>query len=306
MTVRRVSYTKNGLKKDGRLIMNKYTSVSYEWLDWIIESLENGHSPLTLVGSMVEKGYDELVADQLVARLAKMRNSNLKILDEISDNYIYESPRITIKENVIHTSDRDIQVIARLEKPVVVVLDNMLSAEECDAMVVHAKAKELTRSVVVDSQTGNQSVDPVRTSSGTFLHFNESELISRLDQRIAQVMNCPIQNGEEIQILNYKVGKEYKPHYDYFNNHSGSGAQLGNGGQRISTLVIYLNDVVAGGETIFPKIGLSVVPKKGSAVYFEYCNSFGQVNPLTLHGGAPVIQGEKWIATKWMRQEQRN
>lgn len=79
--------------------------------------------------------------------------------------------------------------------------------------------------------------------------------------------------------------------------------QLINGGQRVSTLIMYLNDVVSGGETIFPKIGLSIVPKKGSAaaVYFEYSNSLGQVDPLTLHGGSPVVQGEKW-----MRQQRRN
>ena len=47
---------------------------------------------------------------------------------------------------------------------------------------------------------------------------------------------------------------------------------------------------------------LSIAPKKGSAMYFEYCSSKNEVNPLTLHAGMPVIKGEKWIATKWMRQ----
>lgn len=72
--------------------------------------------------------------------------------------------------------------------------------------------------------------------------------------------------------------------------------------RRVSTLVIYLNDVEGGGETMFPEVGLSVTPKKGSAVYFEYCNSLGQIDPLSLHCGVPVTAGEKWIATKWMRQ----
>ena len=65
---------------------------------------------------------------------------------------------------------------------------------------------------------------------------------------------------------------------------------------------MYLNDVAEGGETTFPSIHLTVSPKKGSAVYFEYCNSRGQVDPLSLHAGQPVLQGEKWIATKWMRE----
>jgi prolyl 4-hydroxylase len=70
----------------------------------------------------------------------------------------------------------------------------------------------------------------------------------------------------------------------------------------VSTLIAYLNDVEQGGETVFPKLGLAVIPQRGNAVYFEYCNSRGQVDHATLHGGNPVISGEKWLATKWMRE----
>ncbi len=65
---------------------------------------------------------------------------------------------------------------------------------------------------------------------------------------------------------------------------------------------MYLNDVADGGSTVFPELKLTVGPKKGAGVYFEYCNARGQVDPLTLHGGLPVLDGEKWIATKWVRQ----
>jgi prolyl 4-hydroxylase len=51
-----------------------------------------------------------------------------------------------------------------------------------------------------------------------------------------------------------------------------------------------------------PSILLSGDAKKGAAAYFEYFNSLGQVDPLSLHAGAPVIAGEKWSATKWMRE----
>ena len=72
-------------------------------------------------------------------------------------------------------------------------------------------------------------------------------------------------------------------------------------GQRLSTLIVYLNDVIEGGETVFPEVGLSVVPRRGNGLYFEYTNSRMQVDLKSAHGGAPVIQGEKWIVTKWMR-----
>jgi prolyl 4-hydroxylase len=67
-------------------------------------------------------------------------------------------------------------------------------------------------------------------------------------------------------------------------------------------LIAYLNDVESGGETAFPKLGLMVAPQRGNAVYFEYGNSQSQVDPSSLHAGKLVQSGEKWVATKWMRQ----
>lgn len=120
---------------------------------------------------------------------------------------------------------------------------------------------------------------------------------------IAELMDCPVDRGEGLQVLHYDGGGEYRPHFDYFPPHDpGSAAQMATGGQRVSTLVMYLNDVPKGGATVFPKLGLEVCPAKGAAVYFEYTNSLGQVDPMTLHAGALVEAGEKWIVTKWMRQ----
>ena len=174
--------------------------------------------------------------------------------------------------------------------------------EECNELIRLSRIK-LQRSTIVDPASGKETVIQERSSYGTFFANNETEFISKLERRIAAVMQWPAENGEGLQILNYKVGAEYKSHYDYFPpGDPGSAVHLAKGGQRVSTLVIYLNDVEEAGETMFPEIGLSVTPKKGSAVYFEYCNSKGQVDPLSLHCGVPVVAGEKWIAPKWMRQ----
>ena len=74
------------------------------------------------------------------------------------------------------------------------------------------------------------------------------------------------------------------------------------GGQRICTLLIYLNDVHEGGETTFPKIDLKISPKKGAAIYFHYSNHIGQTDRQSLHRSVPVLNDEKWVATKWIRQ----
>lgn len=218
--------------------------------------------------------------------------------------YVLEPSRVCAG-NVIHTSDREIHVVMRLTKPEVIVLADLLTAEECDELV-RLSAPKIQRSTAIDADTGQPTIIANRTSHGTFFHLNETDFIARLDRRIAEVMNWPLENGEGIQILNYGIGGEYRPHFDYFPpQQAGSTKPLREGGQRTATLIMYLNDVEEGGATIFPEIGLSVLPRKGQAVYFSYFNSLGQVDPLTLHGGAPVSKGEKWIATKWMRQWRR-
>ncbi|MBP6717471.1 MAG: 2OG-Fe(II) oxygenase [Rhodoferax sp.] len=269
-------------------------SLSQEWQAWIVENLARGCSVTSLTERMVLNHFDAAVARESIARALHDATSIAP--------YGYETSRFPATGNVIHTPDRNVRVSARVFKPVVAVLDDLLSAEECDELIRLSRIK-LKRSTTVDPVSGQETVIKARTSYGAFFAANETEFIATLEKRIAAVMHWPAENGEGLQILNYQVGAEYKPHYDYFPPADpGSAAHLAKGGQRVSTLVMYLNDVQAAGETTFPEVGLSVTPKKGSAVYFEYCNSKGQVDPLSLHCGVPVVAGEKWIATKWMRQ----
>jgi prolyl 4-hydroxylase len=112
-----------------------------------------------------------------------------------------------------------------------------------------------------------------------------------------------VEQGEPLQILHYGLKGEYLPHHDYFDpNDPGSPVILKTGGQRIATLVMYLNTPEEGGATHFPELDLDVKARKGSAVYFEYMNKNGQLDSRSLHAGMPVLKGEKWVATKWLRE----
>ena len=134
-----------------------------------------------------------------------------------------------------------------------------------------------------------------------FPQFPQDPVLRRVEQRIADLTGIPVPHGEAMQVLWYQVGAEYAPHYDYFSPSTPGGvAALSRGGQRLATFIMYLNTPEAGGETIFPKANLSVTPKKGAALLFYNCLPSGETDPLTLHGGAPVKKGEKWIATKWL------
>ncbi|MGM9987706.1 MAG: 2OG-Fe(II) oxygenase [Bacillaceae bacterium] len=192
--------------------------------------------------------------------------------------------------NTIVTEDREIQIISRIEEPLVVVLANVLSDEECEALIEMSRNTMKRSKIGVSRQTNN-----IRTSCGTFLEACET--VTTIEKRIASIMNVPVEHGEGLHILKYTVGQEYKAHYDFFAENSAAATN-----NRISTLVMYLNHVEEGGETFFPKLNFSISPKRGMAVYFEYFYQDSSLNNLTLHGGSPVTKGEKWVATQWIRR----
>ena len=188
--------------------------------------------------------------------------------------------------------DRIITAEVLNELPLIIKFNNVLNDDECDTLIKNALDR-LER-----SKLANKEVSQIRTSSGMFFGENESPFISEIEQRISQLMHIPVEHAEGLQVLHYEPSQEFKTHFDYFGEHHPSYKN-----NRISTLVMYLNNVEKGGETTFPNLGIQVKPEKGSAVYFEYFYIDSHVNELTLHSGEPVIQGEKWVATQWMRKQ---
>lgn len=159
----------------------------------------------------------------------------------------------------------------------------------------------LSRSLTVDTKTGGEELNASRTSQGMFFERLESALVQRIESRIAKLLHWPARNGEGLQVLRYGKDAEYRPHHDYFDPaEPGTQKILKRGGQRVGTLIIYLNDPEKGGATVFPELGLRVKPKRGQAVFFSYNEPLPSTR--TLHGGEPVLVGEKWIATKWLRE----
>jgi prolyl 4-hydroxylase len=190
-----------------------------------------------------------------------------------------------------------------MQRPAAVLLDGFLTEEECAGLVALAQPR-LTRSSVVDPVTGRDVVAGHRSSDGMFFRRGETALIERIESRIALLTGHPAEHGEGLQMLHYETGAESTPHYDYLMPGSDANrASVARSGQRVGTLLMYLNDVEAGGETVFPQCGWSVVPRRGQAFYFEYGNGRGQCDPLSLHASLPVRSGDKWVATKWIRTQ---
>lgn len=73
-------------------------------------------------------------------------------------------------------------------------------------------------------------------------------------------------------------------------------------GDRVATFMIYLNNVLAGGNTAFPRMGAFAAPSQGDAAFWYNLLPSGQSDEATLHGGCPVLQGSKWVANKWIHE----
>ncbi len=275
--------------------MKSHLPIRPELREWILSTTRAGHSVEAVLKLMHDTGYDPRQSRSIVAAVLKMPIAAL-------DTHIQtpkhpgrrtrhpEAPQVTVDGRAIH-------VALSVESPTLRVLNNLLSHDECDALIEEAKPR-LQRAKTVDS-TGKQQVDARRTSEGMFFGIGESPLIKRIEKRIATLLSIPVDHGEGLQVLHYLPGQQYEPHHDWFDpEQPGFAAVTAKGGQRIASLVMYLNTPEEGGGTAFPEVGLTVTALRGSAVYFAYDTG----DTASLHAGLPVSKGEKWIATKWLRE----
>ena len=225
-------------------------------------------------------------------------------MSEVAQQRVPE-PSVGGSPTTIYVGGHPVAVQMSLRFPRIILFNNFLTYEECDTMIWNAR-KSISKSTVVDHNTGVSVEHAARTSSGTHFPKHLNSFIDTIDQRIADLLNWPLERGEALQILKYEVGQEYKPHHDYFmptaDGITKPALSLERSGQRVATFIMYLNTPERGGGTIFPELGLEITPSAGSALFFSYPNLFYGRN--TLHGGTPVIAGEKWIATKWLRERE--
>lgn len=291
--------------------------VTPELRTWIVEQAQAGHSAESVLKAMLASGWNEDVAvdameETLRSHLARQQapaaaEPVVAVPVEQPAAVADLPPAVTVPEPDLGDSplyldagDRRVAILQAMHNPRVVVFGNLLSDEECDQLIALARPK-LARSLTVQAKTGGEEVNADRTSNGMFFQRGENDLVRRIEERIGRLLNWPVENGEGLQILHYTPGTEYKPHYDYFDPaEPGTPTILKRGGQRVGTLVMYLGEPDRGGGTIFPDVKLEVAPKRGNGVFFSYDRAHPSTK--TLHGGAPVLAGEKWIATKWLRE----
>ena len=276
---------------------------------WIAEQQAAGFTPEQVVKGLLDVGWGpSMVAllmgamQQATASAPPLDAANAANAQPISPTLPVPWPALAGQGLALDAGDRAVKAAVVLHSPPLLVLEGLLSSEECQALI-DAAAPRMARSLTVDVKTGGEEKNQARTSDGMFFERGESELIRRIEARIAHLLGWPVENGEGVQVLRYGPGAEYRPHFDYFDPaEPGTPSILQRGGHALATVVMYLNEPEAGGATVFPDVTLAVVPKCGNAVFFSY--SQPHPDSRTLHGGAPVVSGEKWIATKWLRERE--
>lgn len=176
--------------------------------------------------------------------------------------------------------------------PEIGVIRHLFTPAEC-AHIRTLADPLLTPAIVVDSRTGRSMQHPVRTSDSAVLGPIQQDLVlEAFNRRIAAATRTRTEQGEPLTVLRYRPGEQYRLHHDCL---------PGETNQRRMTVICYLNEDYRGGTTGFPVAGIDFRGKTGDALVFCNTLSNGSADERCRHAGLPVTEGEKWIATRWIR-----
>jgi prolyl 4-hydroxylase len=257
--------------------METFTPV---WEEWIDQNLTLGNCKQIMFQKSLENGY--------------------------SYNLLHKKLGIEyIIENKTHTEKIALRTAQKINARnlEIYTIDNFLTKEECDKIIQDINNSDLENSSTVSVEDPKErNISDYRTSQTCY--FNNNTYIEEIESRICKEIGINNRFSEKIQGQKYVVGQEFKRHTDFFYKHILENDKTIQG-QRTWTFMVYLNDVEEGGYTSFPYAFASINPKAGKAVIWNnLTNKVG--NEFSSHCGMPIIQGEKYILTKWFKDTEIN
>uniref|UniRef100_A0A673U430 Prolyl 4-hydroxylase subunit alpha-1 n=1 Tax=Suricata suricatta TaxID=37032 RepID=A0A673U430_SURSU len=187
------------------------------------------------------------------------------------------------------------------DKPRIIRFHDIISDAEIEIVKDLAKPR-LSRATVHDPETGKLTTAQYRVSKSAWLSGYENPVVSRINMRIQDLTGLDVSTAEELQVANYGVGGQYEPHFDFARKDEPDAFKELGTGNRIATWLFYMSDVSAGGATVFPEVGASVWPKKGTAVFWYNLFASGEGDYSTRHAACPVLVGNKWVSNKWLHE----
>uniref|UniRef100_A0A183CM01 Fe2OG dioxygenase domain-containing protein n=1 Tax=Globodera pallida TaxID=36090 RepID=A0A183CM01_GLOPA len=146
-----------------------------------------------------------------------------------------------------------------------------------------------------------------RRADGLWMTHNEEE-VRALYRRIQAVLTLNPAMGEDFLVLRYAPFGHYAPHYDHLDPmppsyDDGWFAYFGN---RLATALLLVDTAERGGSTVFPNLGLNIVPEKGDLLLWMNADSNDRREQNALHAACPVVVGEKIAVSLWIRGNFQN
>ena len=271
-------------------------ALSDEWKDWLNENISKNQNKDGLFKTLLMHGFSfdaiktqmnyepSVPLDELV--------DPLKITDDSETNNI-ESARVNLDEKKHLLTSNAVKL--QTNKLEIFYIENFLDTHECKYLI------KMIRSKLRPSELSTPDADKFfRTSKTCDLAELNDDIIQNIDDKICNLLQIEKDLSEPIQGQYYKVGQEFKPHTDFFEDHE---LEINGGalGQRSYTVMIYLNSTEQGGETTFPLIDEEFSPLEGKAVIWCNLNPDMSPNNFSMHHAKQVRKGYKAIITKWFR-----
>ena len=181
-------------------------------------------------------------------------------------------------------------------KTIIDIKPNFISHEICDNII------SLANPILSEMATLGVGKHSGRVADGTWLESSQKD-VQVISNLVADLSGYSVENQEKLHVVKYGIGGKYDAHYDFFvpdTNYFDS--VMSQGGQRVQSWLIYLNDDFEGGETDFPKEQSRVIPQKGTIIGWNNTLGEGKLNWNSFHAGMPVLSGTKWIGVIWVRE----
>jgi hypothetical protein len=182
--------------------------------------------------------------------------------------------------------------------PMVAIYNDFVDESICEYIINLARGKMQPAKVSLDKE---RLLIESRSNTNCWFHYNNDPVVNYIGEKVSELVKIPFSHAEALQVIHYLPNQEYKAHFDAYDLYTENGQHFSKWGhQRITTVLLYLNDVEEGGSTNFPKLKIDVSPKMGRIVIFNNVGeSIMTPHPLSLHSGQPVIKGEKWACNLW-------
>lgn len=199
----------------------------------------------------------------------------------------------------INVNSPGIKSLTNTTSSYVYAIDNFISEDECN-FLIEAAQDCLQPSTVTGSNKGaGRRISTARTSWTCRLHRDDLPILMN---SVMKLTNKPLEHIEHPQLARYESTQQFKPHFDAYDEKDPTLKEtLEDGGNRLVTILIYLNDVEVGGATKFPLLNIEVQPKRGMAVVFFPATVGGKLDRGALHTALPAVD-TKYVSQIWVRE----